>query len=62
MGSLFADGPGADIVFAGDAMQHQAQIDAARRDDGMHDYSQCFSAVEAYIDAGDYAVVKVRSI
>ena len=23
-----------DLVFAGDAMQHQAQIDAARRADG----------------------------
>lgn len=61
LGSLFADGPGADIVFAGDAMQHQAQIDAARRDDGMHDYSQCFSAVEAYIDAADYAVVNLET-
>lgn len=29
----------AELVFAGDAMQHQRQIDAARQPDGSLDYS-----------------------
>ena len=32
--SLFATGEQATIVFAGDAMQHKAKIDGARRADG----------------------------
>ncbi len=61
LGSFFAEEPKAEIVFAGDAMQHQAQIDAARRDDGTYDYSECFSAVEAYVNAADYAVVNLET-
>ncbi len=61
LGSFFNEEPKAEIVFAGDAMQHQAQIDAARRDGGVYDYSECFSAVEAYIDAADYAVVNLET-
>ena len=32
-GSLFGTSPEADLLFAGDAMMHQAQIDAARTTD-----------------------------
>ena len=35
----------ADILFAGDAMQHQGQLDAARRAVGVYDYTGCFDAV-----------------
>ena len=50
-----------DLVFAGDAMQHQAQIDAARRADGTYDYSQCFSEISPYIKGADYAVVNLET-
>lgn len=50
-----------DLVFAGDAMQHQAQIDAARRADGTYDYSQCFSEISPYIKSADYAVVNLET-
>ncbi len=36
----------AELLFAGDAMQHQAQIDQARlRGDGGYDYSDCFTYI-----------------
>ncbi len=49
------------LVFAGDAMMHQAQIDAARRSDGTYDYSDCFSQIKPYIEAADYAVVNLET-
>lgn len=59
--SLFATGEQATIVFAGDAMQHKAQIDAARRADGSYDYTGCFDAVRPYIESADYAVVNFEA-
>lgn len=50
------------LLFAGDAMQHQAQIDAARREGGKrYDYSACFSALTPYITEADYAVVNLET-
>ena len=60
-GVLFPSAPKAEIVFAGDAMQHQAQIDAAHRSDGSYDYSECFTALKPYISAADYAVVNLET-
>ncbi len=51
----------ATLVFAGDAMQHQAQIDAARRSDGSYDYSNCFTAIKPYISQADYSVVNLET-
>ncbi len=51
----------AEILFAGDAMQHKAQIDAAARGRGVYDYSGCFDAVAPYIDAADYAVINLET-
>ena len=48
------------LVFAGDAMQHDRQIEAARQSDGTYDYSQCFRYVSDYIEAADYAVVNLE--
>lgn len=50
-----------DIVFAGDAMQHSAQIEAARTPQGKYDYSECFAAVKPYVSAADYAVVNLET-
>lgn len=51
----------ATLVFAGDAMMHQAQIDAARQSDGTYDYSGCFTPVEQMIKGADYAVVNLET-
>ncbi len=51
----------AEIVFAGDAMMHQAQLDAARQSDGTYDFSEYFEAVKPYIAGADYAVVNLET-
>lgn len=51
----------ADLVFVGDAMQHKAQIDAARRSGGAYDYSECFVSLHDYIGNADYAVVNLET-
>ncbi len=53
--------PEATLVFAGDAMQHQAQIDAGRQSDGSYDYSSSFKALSQYISEADYAVVNLET-
>ena len=58
--AMMADGE-ATLVFAGDAMMHQAQIDAARRDDGSYDYSQCFAEIAPIVKEADYAVVNLET-
>lgn len=53
-------GGDATLVFAGDAMQHDRQIEAARRSDGSFDYSAYFRHVADYVCAADYAVVNLE--
>lgn len=48
------------LLFAGDAMQHGPQINAARQKDGTYDYSPCFKYLEPDIKAADYAVVNLE--
>lgn len=50
-----------DIVFAGDAMMHSAQIDHARRSGGTYDFSGCFDAVAGFVSEADYAVVNLET-
>ncbi len=51
----------ATIIFAGDAMQHQAQLDAAKTRSGAYDYSECFAALSDEISGADYAVVNLET-
>lgn len=51
----------AEIVFAGDAMQHQAQLSAARTNLGDYDYSGCFDEIAPLIQSADYAVVNLET-
>lgn len=44
------------IYFAGDIMQHEAQLKAALRADGTYDYTGCFTQVTPEIEAADIAV------
>ena len=60
-GSLFGTSPEADLLFAGDAMMHQAQIDAARTTDKEYDYSECFSGLSKIITSADFAVVNLET-
>lgn len=51
----------AELVFAGDAMQHQSQLDAAKVAGGEYDYSDYFAAIEPYIQSADMAVVNLET-
>ncbi len=60
LASLLLQPDEVEIVFAGDAMQHQSQLDAAHRGSGMYDYSECFKAIAPYVRSADYAVVNLE--
>lgn len=53
---------GATLLFAGDAMQHQAQLDQAlmEGDGKRYDYSECFRCIAPEITEADYAVVNLE--
>lgn len=59
--SFFFGSTDAEIVFAGDAMQHTAQIEASRDSDGNHRYADCFRLISPYISKADYAVVNLEA-
>lgn len=50
------------LLFCGDLMQHQSQLDAARRAAGGkgYDYTACFSRVQQEISAADIAVANLE--
>ncbi|MBD5233508.1 MAG: CapA family protein [Bacteroidales bacterium] len=50
----------ADIVFVGDAMQHQAQLEAAQRG-SSYDYTGYFDAIQPIVSVADYAVVNLET-
>lgn len=53
--------PKAELVFVGDAMQHQAQLDKALEIGKNHyDYSECFSLIAPAIKEADYAVCNLE--
>ncbi len=60
-----AEAPGkpqkAELLFVGDAMQHQGQLDRAREVGGStYDYSDCFSLIAPTVIKADYAVVNLE--
>lgn len=52
----------AELLFVGDAMQHQAQLDRAKElGKGKHyDYSDCFTLIAPEVTAADYAVCNLE--
>lgn len=51
----------ADLLFIGDAMQHQAQLDRAKElGQGEYDYTDCFSLINETIKDADYAVCNLE--
>lgn len=59
--TILQGGEKAVLVFAGDAMQHQSQLDAAARGNGAYDYSECFASIAPYVKSADYAVVNLET-
>ena len=54
--------PKAELLFAGDAMQHQAQLDRAKMLGGgtQYNYDDCFSLIAPEILKADYAVANLE--
>ena len=48
------------LLFAGDLMQHQAQINAARQSNGKYNYSDCFALVKNEISSADIAIANLE--
>lgn len=51
----------ADLLFVGDAMQHQAQLDAARTGKSSFDFSRCFNEIHPLVSTADLAVVNLET-
>lgn len=51
----------AELVFVGDAMQHSAQLDAARVGKTDYDYSHYFDSLPACVTMADLAVVNLET-
>ncbi len=49
------------LLFAGDAMQHKAQLDAADNGDGTYSYIECFEPVKELIQDADFATVNLET-
>lgn len=60
LASLVFGNSEADLVFVGDAMQHQGQLDAARNGKD-YDYTGYFEAIEPFVSVADYAVVNLET-
>lgn len=56
-----AELPSAEILFAGDAMQHGPQLEAARSVGGLYSYDDCYEAIDSIISAADFAVVNLET-
>ena len=54
--------PKAELLFVGDAMQHQAQLDRALELGGgkHYDYSDCFTLIAPTVSEADYAVCNLE--
>lgn len=52
----------AELLFAGDAMQHQAQLDRAKElgEGRGYDYSNCFTLIAPTVTKADYAVCNLE--
>ncbi len=48
------------LLFAGDLMQHQGQIDAACQIGGSYDYSPCFQYVKEEVSSADIAIANLE--
>lgn len=56
----FAQEQKVSLLFAGDAMQHQSQLDAAKTKD-RYNYSSYFTQIEDQVKAADIAVVNLET-
>lgn len=49
------------LLFAGDAMQHKGQLDAANQGQDVYNYAECFELVKDLVSEADFAVVNLET-
>lgn len=49
------------LLFAGDLMQHQSQLDAAKVSDGTYSFSSYYRYVKEYIEGADIAIANLET-
>lgn len=49
------------ILFAGDLMQHQSQLNAAQTSEGKHSYSPCYNFIKGEVSRADLAVANLET-
>ena len=49
------------LLFAGDAMQHKAQLDAADNGNGIYSYTECFEPIKGLVQDADFATVNLET-
>ena len=49
------------LLFAGDLMNHQGQINVAKQADGTYDYTECFQFIKDEIESADVAIANFET-
>lgn len=50
-----------ELLFAGDLMQHESQLNAARQPDGTYSYSPCYRHIKEYVTKADVAIANLET-
>ncbi len=50
-----------ELLFAGDLMQHESQLNAARQPDGTYSYSPCYRHIKEYVSKANVAIANLET-
>lgn len=50
-----------ELLFAGDLMQHESQLNAARQPNGTYSYSPCYRHIKEYVSKADIAIANLET-
>lgn len=50
-----------DILFAGDLMQHESQLNAAKQNNGTYSYSPCYNHIREEVSMADIAIANLET-
>ena len=50
-----------DLLFAGDIMQHETQLEMARQNDGKYSFTYCFRYIKEFVKSADISVANLET-
>ena len=50
-----------DLLFAGDIMQHEAQLKMAREENGSYSFSYCFRHIKELVKSADISIANLET-